>query len=151
MPTFMHAGECAALDHRDSQHFLIPPAPPRTPLPSVEELWGKPSTRATTCCAQPPARPAWPLALPCGWMRPGGPQPATAKRKVNRPQSRLYCKLGLRGRQYTGHREEPRPRKGRGSRGAGARSRPKARGSRGGPWPKVWLGRKSEVKSLSRV
>ena len=62
-----------------------------------------------------------------------------------------YCKLGLRGRQYTGHREEPRPRKGRGSRGAGARSRPKARGSRGGPWPKVWLGRKSEVKSLSRV
>ena len=60
-------------------------------------------------------------------------------------QSPLYCKLGLRGRQYTGHREEPRPRKRQGSRGAAAHSRPKARGSRGGPWPKVWLGHKSEV------
>ena len=71
-------------------------APPCTPLPSVEELWGKPSTRATTCCAQPPARLTWPLVSPCCWMRPVSPQPATAKEKVNRPQSPLYCKLGLR-------------------------------------------------------
>lgn len=146
MPTFTHAGGCTALDHGNSA-FPDPTAPsPCTPLPSVEELWGKPSTRATTCCAQPPAWPAWPLAPPCGRMHPEGPQPETAKGKVNRPQSSLYCKLGLRRRQYTGHREKSRLRNGRGSRGAGARSRPKARGSRGGPWPKVWLGRKSEVK-----
>lgn len=90
---------------RESPAFPDPTAvSPALSLPSVEELWGKPSTRATTCRAQPPAAwPAWPPRR-LGRMHPG--RPPARDREGESEQASVFATETPAAKTHTGHREE---------------------------------------------
>lgn len=103
MPTFTHAGGCTALDHGNSQHFLIPPQPLLArPYPqwrnsgkAFNQSYNLPCTAASMACPR--------FALPCG-RHPGGSLARDREGESEQASVFAYCKLGLRRRQYTGHR-----------------------------------------------
>lgn len=91
-PTFTNVGGCAALDHGDSASPGPTPAPPRATLSSAEKTQGRGVFRKAfnqsynlLCTAASTARPG-PSRRPAVSCAAEGPQPATAKAKVNRLQ-----------------------------------------------------------------